>query len=122
MRGRAQTVGRTFHITAMLGVMRRAILLFLPSLVLLCSCAKNPRHWLPQDASVERAHAECLQQGEELLCSCMAAKGYTLTRLSTTEQVMIGIVTSPIWLPPTVLTGMWAPDKFDLLKRNGCDR
>jgi hypothetical protein len=97
-----------------------------------CVAVHNTRNYEPQDGSTQSAYYDCFreaQQGyssanvnatptyasgsakstvgtnDDLLCACMAGKGYSLRNPTTTETVM-GITTSPLWVPFGVLVSM----------------
>jgi hypothetical protein len=86
-----------------------------------CVARRNVNNWQPQDGSASSAYYECFRQAQQsyatasasrsygsatastdtnddMLCACMAAKGYALRKATTTETV-VGVVTSPIWIP-----------------------
>ncbi len=90
-----------------------------------CVAVENPRNWQPQDGSTQSTYYDCLkeaQQGhasasfgagagaaygsakssvetnDDLLCACMAAKGYALREPNTAETVL-GVAFAPVWVP-----------------------
>src|SRR5437899_5636089 len=94
-----------------------------------CVAVQNPRNYEPQDSTADSAYYDCLRQAQQpygsasvgagggaaygsakstvgtnddLLCACMASKGYRQRKATTTESVM-GIVFSPIWIPAVFL-------------------
>jgi len=90
-----------------------------------CVAVENPRNWQPQAEATQSVYYDCLreaQQGyshasfgagagaaygsatsrvetnDDMLCACMAAKGYALRKPNTTETVL-GVVFAPVWVP-----------------------
>ena len=104
---------------------RLLVLVAVPVIVTGCVSVENPRNWQPQDSSTDSAYYDCLreaQQGvasasfgasrggaygsarssaktnDDLLCACMASKGFSLRKPTTTETVL-GVAFSPVWVP-----------------------
>ena len=103
--------------------MRRGLPSALVVLLLTAGCVapRNVNNWQPQDGSANSAYYECFRQAQQsyatalatgtddsatvstdtnddMLCACMRGKGYALRNATTTEMV-VGVVTSPIWIP-----------------------
>jgi len=97
-----------------------------------CVSVQNPRNYEPQDTSTSGAYYDCLRQAQQpygtasvgggagavygsarssvdtnddLLCACMAAKGYR-PRKATTAETVVGVTFSPIWVPFLFLAKM----------------
>ena len=100
---------------------RLLVLIGVPALVTGCVSVENARNWQPQDGSTNLGYYDCLREAQQpyanagagsarssigtnddILCACMAAKGYRLREPSGTETAL-GITFAPIWLPAVFL-------------------
>jgi hypothetical protein len=114
--------------------MRRRGLLHVvgPILITGCVAVENPGNWQPQDVSTRIIYYECFKEAQQavasggfgvgagaaygsarasmktnddLLCACMASKGYTLRKANTTETVL-GVAFAPVWVPVSAIAAI----------------
>jgi hypothetical protein len=93
-----------------------------------CVAVENPGNYRPWNSSTQGDYYQCLQEAQQsyasvnanrayvsakastgtnddLLCSCMTAKGYS-PRAATTTETVLGWTLSPLWVPLAALASI----------------